>query len=76
MSYFFFDLFDGSATLEDHAGLELADVGEAIEQARNIAFTQLRSAGAQPDPIDARELRVRESAGKCVAKVAFRYVEI
>jgi hypothetical protein len=76
MNYFYFDMFDGQVTLKDEVGLELSDVAAAVERGQEIAFSKVRATKARAEPIDPRELRIRISAGQCVAKIAFRYVLI
>ncbi len=75
-SRYFFDLFDGDGVLEDETGLLFSNTLEALAMAREVAFSQVESADRRFDLIDPRELRIRGSAGKWVAKVAFRYVSI
>ncbi len=73
MSCFFFDLFDGKTTIEDHVGVDLTDIHAARERARLLAFSRDEPLESPDSPFDPRELRVRSADGGYVAKVAFRY---
>ena len=74
MSYFFFDLFDGKTTTMDNVGVELSDISAARERAQAIAFSKTGPFDSSTERYDPRELRVRASAGQCVAKIALRYI--
>ena len=74
MTHYFFDLADGKTIAKDKAGSELNDLTTACERARDLATGQAAYLKTAAQPYDPREFHVRAATGKCVAKVAFRYV--
>jgi hypothetical protein len=74
MSHYFFDLTDGRTVSTDKFGSDIVDLTTARERAADLASREIAYLKTLAAPYDPREYHVRAETGKCVAKVAFRYL--